>query len=220
MNSQTHFTNIFISNCCLGQQLHNMKCNCEYNNPFIATLIPEDSHFLKLCENLIYYMNCEPTCDNNPSNITDYSNQTNGVWYNNPAVEKNYPIIHLDDVEIHCIHEYSISETLITFKRRMERFKDIIKSNNYNIFYIMTWANLFTIHANNDYKPYISRFLSNNKEENNKFIFLGPENYMDEPYYIHDNMFALNVNRRIDNVNTQIDFVRETIKIMEYIDKI
>ena len=67
---------------------------------------------------------------------------------------------------------------------------------------------------------HISRFLSNNKEENNKFIFLGPENYMDEPYYIHDNMFALNVNRRIDNVNTQIDFVRESIKIMEYIDKI
>jgi hypothetical protein len=164
-------------------------------------------------------MNCEPTCDNNPSNTTDYSIQTNSIWYNNPDVRPNYPIIHLDDIEIHCIHESSVIETLIKFKRRMERFRDIIKTNSYTIFYIMTWTNLFTIHTNNDYKPYISRFLSNNKDENNKYIFLGPTNYIANPYYINDSVFYTNINRKIDNVNNQINFQREASKIMEYIIK-
>ena len=48
-------------------------------------------------------MNCEPICDYKPSHKTFYSIQTKGVWYNNPAVAKYYPIIHLDDIEIHCI---------------------------------------------------------------------------------------------------------------------
>lgn len=74
---------IFISNSCLGETIHNELCKCEYNNPFVATLIPEDYHFLKLCENLIYYMNCEPICDYKPSHKTFYSIQTKGVWYNN-----------------------------------------------------------------------------------------------------------------------------------------
>ena len=44
---------IFISNSCLGEMIHNELCKCEYNNPFVATLIPEDYHFLKLCENKV-----------------------------------------------------------------------------------------------------------------------------------------------------------------------
>lgn len=208
---------IFISNCCLGKTIHREICNCEYNNPFIATLIPEDYHFIKLCKNLIHYMNCEPICDYNPSNETFYSKQTNCVWYNNPEVAKYYPIIHLNDIEIHCIHENSIDETLKKFKCRMERFKRIINTNKYKIFYIMTWTNLFTIHKQNDYSPYILDFLSNNNDEKQNYIFLGPKNYVKHKYYIDDNFFSLDIKRRIDNVNIQIDSDRESLSIINYI---
>lgn len=161
-------------------------------------------------------MNCEPTCDYNPSQGTCYSLQTGGVWYNNPAVAKYYPIIHLDDIEIHCIHEGSIDETLIKFKRRMERFKHIINYKKYKIFYIMTWTNLFTTHINNDYTPYILLFLNNNDGQH-KYIFLGPQNLITHDYYINDNAFKLNIIRRSDNVNTQINFTREAYEICNFI---
>lgn len=32
---ETH--NIFISNCCLGKEVHDTINKCKYNNPFIAT---------------------------------------------------------------------------------------------------------------------------------------------------------------------------------------
>jgi uncharacterized protein (DUF1919 family) len=99
---------IFISNSCLGMFTHSSFENNEYNQPFIGTLIPEDLHFLKLCENILHYINCEPRCDILPSNNTIYSKQVKGIWYNNPAIKIPYPIVHLDDIEIHCIHENDI----------------------------------------------------------------------------------------------------------------
>jgi hypothetical protein len=213
-------TNIIISNNCLGFMLSDVIYSGEYNNPFIATLIPEDAHFLKLCENFKYYMSCEPICDYNPSNTTEYSRQTCGVWYNNPGVEKKYPIIHLEDIEIHCIHESTIEETISKFKRRMERCRQLLNSNNCKIFYVLTWTNLFTIHPNNDYRDYIYKFLNNNNNDpTQKFVFLGPTNYIHDNYYIHDDHFDLNIQRRIDNVNIQIDSDRERDKILTFLQK-
>ena len=212
----------FISNSCLGMFTHSSFENNEYNQPFIGTLIPEDLHFLKLCENILHYINCEPRCDILPSNNTIYSKQVKGIWYNNPVIKIPYPIVHLDDIEIHCIHENDINTTLSTFKRRLERFKSIINLNNYKIFNIMTWTHLFTNNFdrnfNNNYIPYISRFLNNNsKNENILFVFLGPTNYIKNPFYIDDDLFSLKINRRIDNVNVQIDFIREANLLVNFI---
>jgi len=209
---------IFISNCCLGGDIHCKFSDSEYTNPFIATLIPEDSHFLKLCENFLEYIDFEPKCDLFPSNTTIYSKQVNNIWYNNTAINPPYPIIHLNDIEIHCIHEKNIDETLIKFKRRLNRLKSIILNNNYTIFIIMTWTNLFTIHDNNDYKPFITRFLSNNnKNDKIIFIFLGPTNYIVDNFYINDSLFNLNITRKTDNVNNKIDFGRESNLILDFI---
>ena len=219
LSSDKH-KNIIISNCCLGYVLSDNIYTGEYNNPFIATLIPDDEHYLKLCANLKYYMNCQPICDYNPSNTTEYSKQTNSIWYNNPDVKIPYPIIHLEDIEIHCIHENTIEETITKFKRRTKRFKELVMSDNYKIFCLLTWTNLFTIHPNNDYREYIYRFLSNNyKDSNIKFIFLGPTNYIQDNYYINDDYFNLNIQRRNDNVNTQIDSTREGNIILNFLQK-
>jgi len=207
---------IFISNSCLGMFTHSSFENNEYNQPFIGTLIPEDFHFLKLCENILHYINCEPRCDILPSNNTIYSKQVKGIWYNNPAIKIPYPIVHLDDIEIHCIHENDINTALSTFKRRLERFKSIINLNNYKIFNIMTWTHLFT--STNNYIPFISRFLSNNSKNSNIFfVFLGPRHYIKDPYYIDDDLFSLKINRQINNVNVQIDFIREANLLVNFI---
>lgn len=208
---------IIISNCCLGKMIQSSLLDREYNNPFIGTLIPEDSHFLKLCENILEYINYEPICDNLPSSTTNYSKQVNSIWYNNPAISIPYPIIHLNDIEIHCIHEKNINETLTKFKRRFERLKEIIEKNNYKIFMIMTWSNLFTIHNDNNYKLFINNFLSNNKNDDMIFIFLGPRQYISNHFYIDDDYFKLDIIRRPDNVNIQIDFTREHDIIINFI---
>jgi hypothetical protein len=102
----------------------------------------------------------------------------------------------------------------------MERFKSIINLNNYKIINIMTWTHLFTSNLDNNYIPYISRFLNNNgKNKNSLFVFLGPTNYIKHPFYIDDKLFSLDIKRRIDNVNIQIDFLREVKIIIEFIKK-
>ena len=52
--------NIIISNTCLGQYLMHKFSILPYNNPFIATLIPNDNDYIKLINNLQYYLNLNP----------------------------------------------------------------------------------------------------------------------------------------------------------------
>jgi uncharacterized protein (DUF1919 family) len=212
--------NVFITNCCLGSNLHRVFHNDIYNNPFIGTLIPDDNNFLKLCENFLHYVQCEPICDILPSNDTIYSKQTNGKWYNNPEIRKPYPIIHLEDIEIHCIHESDLNETLQKFKRRLDRLREIIQKNDYKIYMAMTFTNFFTVHENDDYKPYINRFLSNNdKNKNIFFLFVGPQDYVNHDLYVHVDYYNLNIKRRIDNVNVEIDFDKDADTILNFFKK-
>ena len=208
---------IIISNCCLGNMVISKLLNHQHNNPFIDTLIPEDEHFLKLTRNPIGYLFSEPTCDNNPSNLTNYSLQTKGVWYNNPAIKPGYPIIHLKDVEIHCIHENTNDEALNKFKRRIERFKNIINNGNYKIINIMTWHNLFTKQNNDNYRDFIDEYLKDNTNEKIISLFAGPPKYINNKNYIQDDFFNLIIHRRIDNVNINIDFYKERDIIENFI---
>lgn len=51
--------NIIISNSCLGMVIHQKLNKCEYNNPFIGTIIVDDFQYLELCKNIRKYMNDE-----------------------------------------------------------------------------------------------------------------------------------------------------------------
>ena len=46
-----------------------------------------------------------------------------------------------------------------------------------------------------------------------------PLKYVEHNYYINDKIFDLNIQRRIDNVNIQINFIREKIEIINFINK-
>lgn len=90
------------------------------------------------------------------------------------AIRVPYPIIKIEDIDIHCIHENDNMECLKTFKRRCERANKIIKTNNYKILNILVFTELIT--ETNDYQQTINAFLTN-KDIDTVNIFLGPKKY-------------------------------------------
>lgn len=170
---------IIISNSCVGWLITDIiHPKEEYNNPFIGTLIPNDNEYVKLCADIYNYIKKDPTCDLYPKIDTVFSIQNNGLFYKNKIVKVPYPIIHLGDIEIHCIHEEEGCEkTLEKFNRRRLRMLKIIENNNYKIFCTMAFSEIFNDHE--DISKFISSFLDN---PNN--IFLGPSNLINHPNYI------------------------------------
>lgn len=208
--------NIIISNCCLGIDIHRKLNNCEYNNPFIGTIIVDDFQYLELCKNIRKYMNDEFFLTNDiiPS---IYAEQTNNNRYNNPAISNNYPILTNKTIDIHVIHEKDHNIAKQKFCKRQKRFNDIINNENYKIYCVMTYTNLFLKH--NNYIEYINNFLSNNgNDENIIYLFLGPKlNGITHNNYIITDHMSKNIERRPDNVNIQIDFERESDILVKYI---
>jgi hypothetical protein len=208
--------NIIISNCCLVTDIHRKLNNCEYNNPFIGTIIVDDFQYLELCKNIRKYMNDEFFLTNDiiPS---IYAEQTNNNRYNNPAISNNYPILTNKTIDIHVIHEKDHNIAKQKFCKRQKRFNDIINNENYKIYCVMTYTNLFLKH--NNYIEYINNFLSNNgNDENIIYLFLGPKlNGITHNNYIITDHMSKNIERRPDNVNIQIDFERESDILVKYI---
>lgn len=210
--------NIIISNCCLGKDIHRKLNNCEYNNPFIGTLILDDFQYLKLCKNIRNYMTDEFVLTNNilPS---IYVEQTKNNRYNNSLISNNYPILTNETIEIdiHAIHENNHNIAQQKFCKRQKRFNDIINNENYKIYCVMTYTNMFLVH--NNYIEFINDFLSNNgNDENIIYLFLGPKlNGITHNNYIITDHMSKNIYRRRDNVNIQIDFERESDILVKYI---
>ena len=154
--------------------------NGNYNNPFVATLFPNDEEFIKLCCNLKAYVNLEPALDL-PKKTTPFYNQYGTEWWCTPTIKPYipYPVIHLGDVEIHLIHEQDTKETFEKFCRRNERLQDFIKKDDGKIVCVLSFANLFQNYE--DCSPIIDRFLSNNTE-NVVSLFAGPR-YLYKPEY-------------------------------------
>lgn len=176
-----------ISNTCVGQLIF-ASLKLQYNNPFISYLFQIDDHFIKLCENLRHYVNVTPIVDYNPSLDSIFAQQNQGPYYRHSIVKVPYPIIHLDDIEIHAIHETSIQLTLDKFQRRMARLKKLLDQPDHKIFYCFSYSEFINHHEN--YSEYIQKFLSNQNEKNIKF-FLGPTQLYTDQYtgYIIENSF-------------------------------
>ena len=171
---------IFISNSCVGAFV-NKKFDMEYTSPFIGTLIPNDLEYLKLCQNLEKYMNIKPVCNNIPKDNTLYSIQNKNKLVKHRDIKNLYPIIHLNDIEIHCIHEEENNIALKKFNRRRLRMLDIIKSKNFKIYNLWSYSEFFNIHK--DYIKLINDFC---KIPNRINIFIGPcrLNKIQYRYYI------------------------------------
>jgi uncharacterized protein (DUF1919 family) len=53
-------TDIIISNTCEGSYLMQEFGIFPYNNPFVASLIPNDTDYIKMINNFNYYANITP----------------------------------------------------------------------------------------------------------------------------------------------------------------
>ena len=148
-----------------------------YNNPFIGSLIPNDLEYIKLINNISFYIEKEPILGS-PNKNSIFSKQNNNIYYIHESIKIPYPIIYLSDIELHFIHEEDNNIALDKFNRRLNRFRQLIYSNNYRIIITLSFSELINNH--NDYKLIINEYFKNNDDDNHLNIekyFLGPSEY-------------------------------------------
>lgn len=98
--------------------------NKPYDHPFIGCLFMNDTEYVKLCNNFDYYLSVTPVLRNpNPNSI--WAKQTGSEWYIHKEISVPYPVMYLEDIEIHWIHESNSTELLEKYNRRRERYKEM-----------------------------------------------------------------------------------------------
>lgn len=93
-----------ISNNCWGGTVYNtlgMECLSPFKNLFL-----EDDSYLRMLENLDYYLGCEPA---------------EGGFATDIHSGRKYPILRLDDVLVHCNHDEVFETALKDWKRRVRK---------------------------------------------------------------------------------------------------
>lgn len=93
-----------ISNNCWGGIVYNtlgMECLSPFKNLFL-----EDDSYLRMLENLEYYLGCEPD---------------EGGFATDIHSGKVYPILKLDDVLVHCNHDDIYETAIENWKRRIKK---------------------------------------------------------------------------------------------------
>ena len=193
---------IIISNTCVGAEIYS-NLNQEYLSPFIGTLIPNDLEYLKLCRNILYYINVEPVFNMEPKSGTIFEQQNDGKFYKHKSIRTPYPIVHLEDIEIHYIHD-TFANAKDKWLRRIERLKRIINSNNYKIYNCWTMTEFLNNH--DDISLIIEQFMEPNENTCIESIFVGPEQYKMGVNYIVDKKYNVDLfNRDQSHVNTKND---------------
>lgn len=122
-----------ISQNCIGGVIYS-----ELNMPFLSPTINlyiEGENFIKLVENLEYYMSIEATP------LTD--NYTDPIDHS-----IHYPKIKIDDIEVCCLHYHNCREAIEAWERRKKRI-------NYNKIYVI--GNSWNLHENSELVQRLSR---------------------------------------------------------------
>ena len=156
----------FVSNTCIGYMTHQIINKSAYNNPFVGSLIVNDEDFVKLSGNFLYYMRQSPKFGL-PNSNSVFAKQSGNCWYQHRLIKKPYPVMYLDDIEIHWIHEKSEEECLEKYNKRRLRYAET-KPENY---FLLSYSELLNNHDN--VEEFIERYLKSNKNA----IFLGPSKY-------------------------------------------
>lgn len=104
----------FITNNCLGSSIY-QRLKREYDNPFMGSYFQDDDQYLKFCLNFEYYINLEPTFSS-PKLPIDTKNSE--------CPPDSFPVMFLEDIEIHWIHETDKDVCLDKYKRRIDRMKN------------------------------------------------------------------------------------------------
>ena len=106
-----------ISNTCSCMNLYKDR---QYDHPFIGSLFVNDRQYIEFCRKFEYYISQKPTFGE-PTFGSDWAISNGGVWYKHPSIHPPYPVMYLDDIEIHWIHEKNIDTLLQKYYRRLKR---------------------------------------------------------------------------------------------------
>lgn len=111
----------FVTNNC-GCLSFYFTLKIEYNHPFIGCLVVNDLQFIKLCQDFDRYMTIEPRFGiPNPTSVWA-SQAGNGGWYSHHEIQIPYPVMYLEDIEIHWIHETNSETVVDKYNRRRQRY--------------------------------------------------------------------------------------------------
>lgn len=148
----------YISNNCLAQEFY-FKENRKYDHPFIGSLFVNDAEYVKFCSNFDHYIKVKPRFDF-PRTDSVWAKQNRGSWYNHPEVPSLYPVMYLEDIEIHWIHEPADGAEALRkkYNRRVTRFNNQNKKND--ILYLLCHSDLCNDHTPDEYKTLIKNFTS------------------------------------------------------------
>jgi hypothetical protein len=207
----------FFNNTCIGHQIFVMLNETEYNNPFIGSLIVNDHQFIKLCGNLKRYLSIEPIFGT-PSSDSKWSKHGTSRIQN----MGNYPVMYIDDIEIHWIHEETESVLLEKYNRRRNRYLN----GNFKNLCILSYSQLL----NNNSTTELNELLINFFSINDHAIFLGPPKLLtneikrllnsDKHYVIKprwDNI-SLRRNNNIYHFNDQIQIKNDIMNYLKSLD--
>ena len=168
---------IINSNTCVGSEIYK-RLNKKYISPLIGTLIPNDDEYIEFVNKFQDILNSPINVTLHPKKNTSFERQSQNKYYQHRSIAVPYPIIQIENIDIHCIHENNCDEALEKFKRRFERSKNIIQTSNYKILNVLVFTEL--INEYNDYQEIINDFLTN-EDIHTINIFLGPNKYKDYP---------------------------------------
>ena len=99
---------LILNGCAAGN--YYKEIGVIYPHPLMFSLFLDDYEYIKLCNNLYYYMNVNPIFINLPNYLRH--------------INKPYPNMKLEDIVIHWIHASSESYVLDKWNRRVKRFKN------------------------------------------------------------------------------------------------
>lgn len=102
----------FLGNTCVSGWIY-YYLDKGYNSPFIWHLMLDDVGFYKLMMNYQHYINQTPKFIDNDIKF--------GRYLQHHSIDKNYPIMRLDDVNIHFIHHKDKNKVYDKFMRRLDR---------------------------------------------------------------------------------------------------
>lgn len=105
---------VVISNNCWGAEIYK-RLGMPYNTPFVGLFIfgPD---YIRLLENLDYYLNCELTF------------KKESKWIDQSV---KYPIGLLDELEIHFMHYKDDKEARSNWTRRLDRMNKVKDKNKF-----------------------------------------------------------------------------------------
>ncbi len=189
---------IINSNTCVASEIYS-RLKIKYLSPLIGTLIPNDEEYIKFIEKFKSILDSCINVTLYPKSDTIFERQSQHKYYQHRLIKVPYPIIQIESIDIHCIHEKDCAIALKKFKRRIERSKNIIQTNKYKILNVLVFTELIT--DTNDYEQIIKDFLTN-KDINTINIFLGPNKYKIQT----DNIKNIYIsNSYFDNISLERD---------------